>query len=293
MTTQRKRILVTGANGQLGTELRLLCGDFAHADFLFTDIAELDITDAGAVRQTVDSHNIDTIINCAAYTAVDKAESDPRKAALLNAQAPALLAEAVNSRGGTMIQVSTDYVYNGRNHTPYTEDAPTDPLSVYGSTKLQGELNVLAACPRSIIVRTAWLYSAHGNNFVKTMMRLGMEKSELNVVCDQVGTPTYAGDLARALATIATAPQPVYGVFHYSNEGATSWYDFTKTIHDLAGITACRVNPIPTSQYPAPATRPAYALLDKTKIKQAYGLRIPYWVDSLRKCVAQLQQQDN
>ena len=219
---------------------------------------------------------------------MDKAETDVERARVLNAEAPALLARAVAGRGGEIIHVSTDYVFGGQACTPYTEDMPTAPCSVYGRTKLDGEKGVIAANSRHVIVRTSWLYSPYGNNFVKTMLRLGRERDRLNVVFDQVGSPTYAADLAKALLIIATAADKTYGVFHDSNEGVISWYDFTKAIHRLAGITSCDVQPILSSQYPTPAARPAYSVFSKEKIKQTYGVSVPYWEDSLRLCLQRL-----
>ena len=286
-----KNILVTGANGQLGSALRAAVADCEDCNFVFTDIAELDITDAQAVGRAVEDNAVDLIINCAAYTAVDKAESDELLATRLNAEAPRLLAEAVAKRGGEIIHVSTDYVFSGEAHSPYTEDDEPCPQTVYGRTKLEGERAVAAANPKHIIVRTAWLYSPYGNNFVKTMLRLGRERDSLGVVYDQVGTPTYAADLAAALLKIAVAANKTYGVFHYSNEGVASWYDFTKSIHRLAGICSCRVSPLLTADYPTPAHRPAYSVLHKGKIREAYGVDIPYWEDSLGECIRILEAQ--
>ena len=252
-----------------------------------TDVQELDITDLAAVRQFVNAHQIDGIVNCAAYTAVDKAEDNEELCTRLNAEAPAYLAEAIGARGGWMIQVSTDYVFDGTNHTPYTEDEDTCPNSVYGKTKLVGELNVQKFCPESMIIRTAWLYSTFGNNFVKTMIRLGREKEQLGVIFDQIGTPTYARDLAQVIMT-AIDKGIVPGIYHFSNEGVISWYDFTKAIHRLAGITTCHVRPLHTAEYPTPANRPHYSVLDKTKIKQTYGIEVPYWEDSLAECISKL-----
>ena len=283
-------ILVTGANGQLGTEIRNLAVKCEGCRFVFTDVEELDITDAAAVEAAVLENETDIVINCAAYTAVDRAEDDEARARVLNAEAPALLAKAVAKRGGGIIHVSTDYVFSGEACTPYTEDMPTGPRSVYGRTKLEGELAVAEANPRHVIVRTAWLYSPYGNNFVKTMLRLGRERDRLNVVFDQVGSPTYAADLAKALLTIATAKEKTYGIFHYSNEGAISWYDFTKAIHRLAGISGCDVQPIMSAEYPTAANRPAYSVLCKEKIKRTYGVSVPYWEDSLRDCILRLNQ---
>ena len=280
-------ILITGCNGQLGNEIQLLQAQYAQHTWLNTDVNELDITDKAAIERFVEANEIDGIVNCAAYTAVDKAESDPQLARKLNADAPAFLAEAVAKRGGWMVQVSTDYVFNGTKHTPYVETDKPCPNSVYGQTKLEGEQAVSKLCPNAMIIRTAWLYSEFGNNFVKTMIRLGREREQLGVIFDQVGTPTYAHDLATAIMTaIDKGIKP--GVYHFSNEGVTSWYDFTKSIHRLAGINTCQVSPLHTAEYPTPASRPAYSVLDKTKIKDAYGIEIPHWEESLAKCIAKL-----
>ena len=280
-------ILITGCNGQLGNEIQLLQAQYAQHTWLNTDVNELDITDKAAIERFVEANEIDGIVNCAAYTAVDKAESDPQLARKLNADAPAFLAEAVAKRGGWMVQVSTDYVFNGTKHTPYVETDEPCPNSVYGQTKLEGEQAVSKFCPNAMIIRTAWLYSEFGNNFVKTMIRLGREREQLGVIFDQVGTPTYAHDLATAIMTaIDKGIKP--GVYHFSNEGVTSWYDFTKSIHRLAGINTCQVSPLHTAEYPTPACRPAYSVLDKTKIKDAYGIEIPHWEESLAKCIAKL-----
>ena len=281
-------ILITGCNGQLGNEIQLLEKSYPQYTFYNTDVAELDITNADAIRQFVNDNQIDGIINCAAYTAVDKAESNEELCRKLNAEAPAYLASAIGERGGWMVQVSTDYVFDGTNHTPYREDEDTCPNSVYGSTKLVGEFNVQKFCRQSMIIRTAWLYSTFGNNFVKTMLRLGREKEQLGVIFDQIGTPTYARDLAVAIMT-AVSKGIVPGIYHFSNEGVISWYDFTKAIHRIAGIDTCRVRPLHTSEYPTPAARPHYSVLDKTKIKETYGIDIPYWEESLRECIAKLE----
>lgn len=281
-------ILITGCNGQLGNEMQLLEETNPQHTYFNTDVAELDITDAAAIDTFVTENQIDGIVNCAAYTAVDKAEDNPDLCRLLNTVAPGYLAAAVEKRGGWLIQVSTDYVFDGTNHTPYTEDEPTCPNSVYGSTKLDGERAAQQACSKTMIVRTAWLYSTFGNNFVKTMIRLGQEKPELGVIFDQIGTPTYARDLAVALfAAINQGVIP--GIYHFSNEGVISWYDFTKAIHRIAGITSCHVRPLHTAEYPTPAHRPHYSVLDKTKIKQTYNLEIPYWEESLKDCIFKLQ----
>ena len=280
-------ILITGCNGQLGNEIQLLQAQYAQHTWFNTDVNELDITDKAAIERFVEANEIDGIVNCAAYTAVDKAESDPQLARKLNADAPAFLAEAVAKRGGWMVQVSTDYVFNGTKHTPYVETDEPCSNSVYGQTKLEGEQAVSKLCPNAMIIRTAWLYSEFGNNFVKTMIRLGREREQLGVIFDQVGTPTYAHDLAMVIMTaIDKGIKP--GVYHFSNEGVTSWYDFTKSIHRLSGINTCQVSPLHTAEYPTPACRPAYSVLDKTKIKAAYGIEIPHWEESLAKCIAKL-----
>ncbi len=280
-------ILVTGCNGQLGNEMQLL--EKLHPEHIYfnTDVAELDITNREAIEQFVGDNAIDGIVNCAAYTAVDKAEENQEFCHLLNADAPGFLAEAIEKSGGWMIQVSTDYVFDGTNHKPYVETDPVCPNSTYGRTKLAGEQAVLNNCKKSMIIRTAWLYSTFGNNFVKTMIRLGREKAELGVIFDQIGTPTYAHDLAVAIFA-AISNGVVSGVYHFSNEGVISWYDFTKAIHRIAGISTCHVRPLHTEEYPTPAARPHYSVLDKTKIKQTYNIEIPYWEESLEVCVNKL-----
>ncbi len=283
-----KQILVTGCRGQLGNEIQQLAPQYADTcSFHFTDKDELDITDRKAVYQFVEQHAISIVINCAAFTAVDKAEDNAELCDLLNHIAPGYLAEAVASVGGTMIQVSTDYVFDGTACRPYREDDDTCPNSVYGRTKLAGEESVIRQCAGSMVIRTAWLYSTYGNNFVKTMMRLGREREQLGVVFDQIGTPTYARDLARVIL-LAVDRGIVPGVYHFSNEGVTSWYDFTKAIHRLAGIDSCQVSPIHTEDYPVPAPRPHYSVLDKSKIKRTYGIDIPWWEDSLKACIKAL-----
>ena len=280
-------ILITGCNGQLGNEMQLLERVHPQHTYYNTDVQELDITDASAIEAFVEEHQIDGIVNCAAYTAVDKAEDNEVLCQQLNAEAPAYLAHAMGKRGGWMIQISTDYVFDGTKHTPYVEDDDTCPNSVYGRTKLVGELNVQKLCERSMIIRTAWLYSTFGNNFVKTMIRLGNERPELGVIFDQIGTPTYARDLAQVIM-IAIEKGIKPGVYHFSNEGVISWYDFTKAIHRIAGITTCHVRPLHTSEYPTPANRPHYSVLDKTKLKQTYGIEVPYWEESLKDCIEKL-----
>lgn len=278
-------ILVTGCNGQLGNEIQQIASQYEDEfHFIFTDVAELDITDRQGVCDFVEENHVNILINCAAYTAVDKAEENPELADLLNRVAPGYLAEAMDAVGGTMIQVSTDYVFDGTAHTPYSEDAPTNPIGVYGRTKLAGEEEVICGCTGSMVIRTAWLYSTYGNNFVKTMLRLGREKESLGVIFDQIGTPTYARDLAAAiLCIVKQGIKP--GVYHYTNEGVCSWYDFTRAIHRIAGITSCQVKPLHTEDYPTAADRPHYSVLDKTKIKEAFDLEIPWWEDSLRECL--------
>lgn len=283
-----KHILVTGSNGQLGSELQALAP--AHDEtcrFFFTDVAELDITDRQAVYSFVEQNRISVIVNCAAFTAVDKAESEPERCNLLNHIAPGYLAEAIASVGGTMIQISTDYVFDGTSCKPYKEEDITNPQTVYGRTKLAGEESVIRTCAGSMVIRTAWLYSTYGNNFVKTMLRLGKERDKLGVVADQIGTPTYARDLAKAILTvIEKGIKP--GVYHFTNEGTCSWYDFTKAIHRMEGIEDCEVSPIHTEDYPVPAKRPHYSVLDKTKIKQTYELDIRWWEDALKDCLKKL-----
>ena len=280
-------ILITGCEGQLGNEIRLLQSQHEKHVFFNTDVAELDITDQQAVERYVDEHEIDGVVNCAAYTAVDRAESDKERATAINTLAPSYLAAAIERRGGWLIHISTDYVFDGTKHLPYVETDTPCPEGVYGSTKLAGEFGATKFCKRTVIVRTAWLYSPFGNNFVKTMMRLGREREQLNVVFDQIGTPTYAADLAGAIMSIVEHGV-VPGVYHYTNEGVCSWYDFTKSIHRIAGITGCTVLPIHTAEYPTPATRPAMSVLDKTKIKNTYALTIPHWEESLVKCIDRL-----
>ena len=283
-----KNILITGANGQLGNEIRNLSLQYPQFNMHFTDVAELDITDEGAINSFIQQHQIDCVVNCAAFTAVDKAEAQPELCDLLNHKAPGYLAQAIARQGGHIIHISTDYVFNGQSFIPYTEDMPTCPASVYGITKLAGEKAVTGACPSHVIIRTAWLYSTYGNNIVKTMIRLGQEREQLGVVFDQIGTPTYAADLAQAIFHIMEQGITP-GIYHFSNEGCTSWYDFTKAIHQLAGISTCRVSPLHTAEYPVPAPRPHYSVLDKTKIKQTYHIDVPYWIDSLHTCINKLQ----
>lgn len=281
-----KNILITGANGQLGNEMRVLASEHPEYTCFFTDVEELDICNEQAVMDFVQGNGIDCIVNCAAYTAVDKAEENVELCDRLNHLAPGYLAKAAASRGAALIQVSTDYVFDGTNHIPYRETEPTCPNSVYGRTKLAGEQLATSLCTRTMIIRTAWLYSTFGNNFMKTMLRLGREKEQLGVIFDQIGTPTYARDLARAIYAAMAKDVPA-GTFHFSNEGVCSWYDFTRAIHRIAGITTCKVKPLHTEEYPTPAARPHYSVLDKTKIKETLSIEIPYWEESLQECIKQ------
>ena len=291
-----KNILVTGAYGQLGNEVRILSANYPDYNFMFTDVDSLDITDKNELIDFVTGNDIRYIINCAAYTAVDKAEDDAELCEKINATAVKNLGLAAAEAGAGIIHVSTDYVFDGTSCRPYTEDMPTKPCSVYGKTKLKGEKNLLKACPNAIVIRTAWLYSPFGNNFVKTMIKLGSERESLNVIFDQVGTPTYALDLADAI--LKTMDQTIDtdhdkgGVYHFSNEGVCSWYDFTIKIHEIAGINSCKVNPIETKDYPTKAARPHYSVLNKTKIKQTFNITIPHWEASLKDCIKELSEQE-
>lgn len=285
-------ILVTGANGQLGSEIKYLLANFPAFNIHFTDIAELDITNEEAVNNAFTITKPKVVINCAAYTAVDKAESDEDLANKINWLAPKYIAKACAKNDCLLIHVSTDYVFDGTACKPYSENVRTSPNSVYGMSKLKGEEEVLKNCPNSLIVRTSWLYSTVGNNFVKTMLRLGKERDELGVIYDQVGTPTYAHDLADTLLRITKKiiNQEVSnyaGIYHFSNEGACSWYDFSKEIFTFAQID-CNVKPLETFEYPTPAKRPHYSVLNKRKIKETFGITIPYWKDSLYNCLKKL-----
>lgn len=293
-------ILVTGANGQLGNEMRIVARESRKDHYIFTDVTDveglstsrLDMTDADAVRAIVREQNVRVIINCAAYTNVDAAESNLYAAELLNAKAPVILAEAMREVGGLLIHISTDYVFGGDPYnTPCREDQKGTPTGVYGRTKLQGEEGIAASGCRYLIFRTAWLYSEFGKNFIKTMLKLTAEKPELKVVFDQVGTPTYALDLARALHNIIEERkyEGNEGIYHYSNEGATSWFDFTRVIAHMAGHTACKVLPCHSDEFPSPVKRPAFSVLDKTKFKETFGLEVPYWMDSLAQCINNLK----
>lgn len=277
-------ILITGCNGQLGDEMRVLSAQHPHHNYFFTDVAELDITDRQAVSSFVTENAIDLIVNCAAYTNVDKAEEDEATALKINANALAVL----GSQGIRVIHISTDYVFSGDEHLPCREADPVAPRTAYGRTKLEGEKRLLAVCPEAVILRTAWLYSSFGNNFVKTMIRLGQEKESLGVVFDQIGTPTYAADLAQAIFTVIESPVWRPGIYHFTNEGVCSWYDFTLAIHELASITKCRVHPILSEEYQYRTPRPHYSVLDKSKFKKTFGAEIPHWMDGLKRCMEKL-----
>ncbi|MGQ7869263.1 dTDP-4-dehydrorhamnose reductase [Sunxiuqinia sp. sy24] len=288
------KILVTGAEGQLGSAIKAQAADLKDFQFLFTDIQELDLTNQAAVSLFVDTEEPDYIINCAAYTAVDIAEKEADLARLINTKVPAYLGRMGKKHQAKVIHVSTDYVFDGTSYTPYTENDLVNPESVYGKSKLNGEIALLKEAPSSMVIRTSWLYSSYGKNFLKTMVKLGEERDELRVVSDQVGTPTYAGDLAQVILTIISKTENKLcdwkpGIYHYSNEGVCSWYDFAKAIHELAGIT-CYVHPIATEEYPTPAVRPSYSVLNKSKIKRIFGIQIPYWRDSLKKCIIELKK---
>lgn len=272
------KILVTGANGQLGTELQKLL-----PNTIFADVDVLDITDFEAVKKYVSDNQIDVIVNCAAYTAVDKAEDDIELAQKINEDGPRNLALS----GAKIVHISTDYVFDGKNYQPYLPEDETNSVSVYGKTKRAGELAVLDNAKVAVVIRTAWLYSTHGNNFVKTMRRLGAEKESLNVVADQIGSPTFAEDLAQAIVTILPQMNEANkGIYHYTNEGVCSWYDFATEIMKLSGLS-CKVNPISSSAYPTKATRPFYSVLSKEKIKNVFNVEIPHWKESLVKCLKQ------
>ena len=278
-----KNISITGSKGQLGSEIRDQTSLYPGYNFIFTDIEELDLTNQEAVANFFNKNSISACINCAAYTAVDKAEDDRELALLINYKAVQILAETCNKHNTFLVHISTDYVFDGRNFKPYDESTPPSPDSYYGLTKLKGEEAVFSFCENTVVVRTSWLYSAYGNNFVKTMLRLGKEKDEIGVVADQIGTPTYAGDLAKVLLDIIVNKKGNTSneIYHYSNEGAISWYDFAKAIMAEAGLH-CKVNAIESKDFPSKANRPFYSVLSKTKIKNDYKVEIPYWLDSLK-----------
>ena len=286
-----KTILVTGANGQLGSEMRRL-GAISPNNYIFTDIAELDITDQNAVAKFVATNGVNVIINCAAYTNVDKAENEPALAELINATAVANLATAAKSVDATLIHISTDYVFGMDGNTPRTEDMPTSPLGVYGRTKLAGEQAIAAVGCKYLIFRTAWHYSEFGTNFLKTILRLTAERPTLNVVFDQVGTPTYAGDLAVLIFSIIEYDtyEGNEGIYHFSNEGVCSWYDFATEIALAAGHTECKITPCRSNEFPSKVTRPAYSVLDKSKVKRTFDVEIPYWRDSMTHCINRLKR---
>ena len=281
-------ILITGSKGQLGNEMQLAAARYPQFNYIYTDIDELDICDKAALEAFVKANAVDLIVNCAAYTAVDKAEDDVDLCYKINRDAVKNIALVSSANGLKVIHVSTDYVFDGTNYIPYTEDQDVCPATVYGKSKLDGEEVLTANCKNSVIIRTSWLYSSFGNNFVKTMIKLGTERDSLSVIFDQVGTPTYAADLADAILKIASAKSFVPGIYHFSDEGVCSWYDFTKTIHRLCGIT-CNVQPIESKDYPARTPRPHYSVLNKSKIKSTYGIQIPHWEESLIKCIEVLK----
>ena len=293
-----KTILVTGANGQLGNEMRIIAAGSSDR-YIFTDVNQiegaettyLDITDLQAVRDIVAKNDVDAIVNCAAYTNVDKAEEDVALCTLLNSKAPENLATAMKETDGLLVHISTDYVFGGDPYnTPCTEEKKGTPTGVYGQTKLQGEEAIVATGCKHVIIRTAWLYSEFGKNFCKTMMSLTATKPQLKVVFDQTGTPTYALDLAKAIAVVLEKfDGSQTGIYHYSNEGVCSWYDFTKMIAEYNGTTECDVQPCHSNEFPSPVKRPAYSVLDKTKIKEVFGVKVPYWTESLKQCIANIK----
>ncbi|MCL2596349.1 MAG: dTDP-4-dehydrorhamnose reductase [Paludibacter sp.] len=286
----KKTILITGSNGQLGNEIRLLSLSYEnHYNFIFTDVAELDITSNDDLREFFSHTEVDIIVNCAAYTAVDKAEDDIELCYKINRDAVENLAKIANYYNINIIHISTDYVFDGKSYLPYIETMPVNPTSIYGKSKLEGEQILQKICPDALIIRTSWLYSSFGNNFVKTMLKLGNERKTLNVVSDQIGTPTYAADLAKTIMQIIDSEKFIGGIYHFSNEGAISWYDFTKAIHRIAKIATCYISPIESKNFPSRATRPFYSVLNKSKIKQTYkSIEIPYWEDSLQICIEKI-----
>lgn len=279
-------ILITGSKGQLGNELRTLYGKYPEFKFTFTDVEELDITDMKAVAEFMDNQHPEVVINCAAYTAVDKAEQEPELALKINSLAVRNLSNACGEFNALLMHVSTDYIFGGTGHRPYIETDTPDPVSSYAKSKYAGETQMLSSCQNGIIIRTSWLYSSFGNNFVKTVMKVGKERGSMNVVYDQVGSPSYAKDLASAILAIIPALKSHEGVeiFHYANEGVASWFDFARAVVEFSGIS-CRISPIETKDYPLPASRPFYSVLNKAKIKERFGIEIPYWRDSLEDCI--------
>jgi len=280
-----KKILVTGATGQVGSELKVLAPRYSQLDWVFADRSVLDLSDLKAISQVLDEIQPQIIINCAAYTAVDKAESETDLADILNHQAVAVLAQWTKANDCQFLHLSTDYVFDGNSSTPLTEAAPTGPINAYGQTKLAGEQACLRENPNAIIIRTSWVYSAFGANFVKTMCKLMAERERLNVVNDQIGSPTYAADLAQAIVTIVTHLNWKAGMYHFSNAGEISWYEFALAIQEIGGFY-CQITGIPSADYPTPARRPKYSLLDKSKIATTFGLQVPEYRESLAKCMA-------
>jgi len=278
------KLLITGAYGQLGNEMRVALERYPHLESIFTDVDTLDITDKNAVDAFVELHQPNVLINCAAYTAVDKAEDDLALCYKINCDAVRNLGEVAQAHGIRVIHISTDYVFDGTSHIPYTEDMAVSPTNVYGKSKLAGERELRRVCPGAIIIRTSWLYSGFGNNFVKTMLKLGNERSQLKVIFDQIGTPTYAADLADAMLQIIDSGKFVPGIYHFSNEGVCSWYDFTKMIFKLAHVE-CEVLPIESKDYAVRTPRPHYSVLNKSKLKSTYNQTIPYWMDGLERCL--------
>jgi len=281
-------ILITGSHGQLGNEMQQAANRFPAFKFIYTDVEDLDICDKAALDAFVKANAVNVIVNCAAYTAVDKAEDDVELCYKINAEAVRNIGEVAHQNGLKVVHVSTDYVFDGTNYVPYSEDQAVSPNTVYGKSKLAGEQALMETCEQAVILRTAWLYSSFGNNFVKTMIKLGTERDSLNVIFDQIGTPTYAADLADTILKIISHETFVPGIYHFSDEGVCSWYDFTKTIHRIAGIT-CDVRPIETKDYPARTPRPHYSVLNKAKIKATYGITIPHWEESLERCIGLLK----
>jgi dTDP-4-dehydrorhamnose reductase len=284
------RVAVTGSNGQLGTEFMRIAGNHPRFQFTFLSRETFPLDDPEKIKSWLDQNPVDIFIHCAAYTAVDKAESEKERAYEVNGKAPGLIAAVLSKNKTRLIHISTDYVFDGTSATPLTEQAKTNPVNIYGASKLEGEKLVLQNNPLSQVIRTSWVYSSHGNNFVKTMIRLMKDRESINVVEDQVGSPTYAADLASAIMQMLESNRFIPGIYHYSDEGETNWFAFAREIKKLTGST-CRVMPIPSSGFPTPAKRPAYSLMDKSKIKKDYGLYIPDWQSSLAVCINLLKKQ--